>query len=138
MNFDAIHEKHIDTTRKMLEQIKQLPTSKEWRRIFAAFTLARCYRHLSQSAMVQMEDIAVVDSEAVKSLAVMDKKAGLGLLWDLSLRIEQEELRARAVALILQHGVKGARNMIDALIAEAERQPGLFDTDAALSEKQRH
>jgi len=138
MNFDAIHEKHIDTTRKMLEQIKHLSISEEWRRIFAAFTLERCYRYLSPAAMIQMENIAAVNSEAVRSLAVMDKKAGLGLLWKLSLRIGQEEQRARAVTLILQLGVKGARNMIDALIAEAERQPGLFDAHATQPKEQKH
>jgi myo-inositol-hexaphosphate 3-phosphohydrolase len=63
----------------------------------------------------------------VKYLSTQDKKAGLETLEDLSLKIEDEMSRAKAISVILSKGIKQGRKEIDIIISMANSTPNLFD-----------
>ena len=117
---------------KALETIGGLDISEEWQEIFTALILDRCFRRIGSQHTSQMMDIASTNSEAVKYLAMQDKKAGLETLWKLSEMVTDEQFRARAVSVILTEGIRQSKNELDAIIAMAS-SPGLFSQEEVAS-----
>ena len=112
----------------MLEQIHYLNISEKWQIIFTSLCLDRGFRSLSELQLSQMEKISSTDSEAITYLAKQDKKAGLHILEDLSIKIEDEQIRLKAVQLILEKGIKPSKNELNLIIKTATNMKTLFDT----------
>jgi len=119
----------LNEWRNALEIIGELEISEEWREIFTTMCLNRCFRRIDDRHLGQMLNIAKTDSSAVKFLSIQDKKAGLETLEDLSVRIEDEHERAKAVEVILGKGIKQSRKEIDLIIAMANSTPSLFEME---------
>ena len=111
----------------IVEMIDGIGLDDEWTDIFTMLCLERGFRNIDDTHLVQMRNIADVDSDAVKYLSTQDKKAGLETLEDLSLKIEDEMSRAKAVSVILSKGIKQGRKEIDLIISMANSTPNLFD-----------
>jgi len=114
-----------------LELIGSLEIAEEWREIFTMMCLDRCFRSVDEARLEQMLNIATVNSKAVKFLSIQDKRAGLETLEDLSVRIDNEQDRERAVAVILEKGIKQSRKELDLIISSLNSTPSLFDMETA-------
>ena len=119
----------LEEWQNALEMIGALEISEEWREIFTTMCLNRCFRRIDDRHIGQMLNIAKTDSSAVKFLSIQDKKAGLETLEDLSVKIDDERERAKAVEVILGKGIKQSRKEIDLIIAMANSTPSLFDME---------
>ena len=120
-------EQHLSVWSDAAERIGTLGLSPAWVEIFTDFILDRCFRHLGDHHIRQMQTIADTDSPAVKMLAMQDKKVGLTTLEEISVQIPDEEVRGQAVTLILTFGLKESRPTLDLLMAGVNSTPSLFD-----------
>lgn len=111
----------------MLETIGSLDIGIEWIKLFTSLCLYRGFRKLDNDHVLQMQNIAAVNSEAVMYLALQDKRAGLHTLEDLSVKVTDEETRLKAVQLIMNKGIKESKSDIDLIIQAAYSTPSLFD-----------
>ena len=111
----------------MLERIGEMEISDEWAEIFTRLCLDRGFRHIDGDKLAQMQQIADTDSKAVAWLAQQDKRAGLEMLERLSVKVTDEQLRAKAVQVMLTHGIKQSKRELDLIIAAAGNTPNLFD-----------
>lgn len=113
----------------ILDKIGSLDIDIQWIKIFTSICLDRGFRSIDNIQTSQMQNIAVINSDAVTYLALQDKRAGLHTLEDLSIKIADEETRLKAVQLITNQGIKTSRNEIDLIIAAAKSTPSLFDNE---------
>lgn len=113
----------------ILDKIGAIDIDIEWVKIFTSICLDRGFRNIDNIQISQMKNIAAINSDAVTYLALQDKRAGLHTLEDLSIKIENEETRLKAVQLIINQGIKTSRNELDLIIAAAKSAPSLFDNE---------
>jgi len=107
--------------------INDLNLSDEWIEIFTHLCMYRGWVKLNQMQQSQMMNIATIDSSSIKYLAQQGKKVGLNMLEDLSVKIEDERIRLKAVQLIMDKGVKASKNDLDLIISTAKGVKSLFD-----------
>lgn len=122
-----IFDNRLNEWSSMLDQIGFLNISDKWITIFTTLCLDRGFRSLNEIQITQMENIAGVDSEAVTYLSLQDKRAGLNMLEDLSVKVEDEKTRLKAIQLILEKGIKPSKNELDLIIHTATSIKNLFD-----------
>lgn len=82
-------------------EIKSLNISDEWIDTFTHMAYYRGWVDLNTLQKEDMESIGSINSKAVFMLAKWGKKVGLKMLYTLSVDIEDEPTRQRAVALLL-------------------------------------
>lgn len=111
----------------ILDTIGAIDIDIQWVKIFTSIFLDRGFRKIDGTQISQMKNIAAINSDAVTYLALQDKRAGLQTLEDLSIKIEDERTRLKAVQLIMDKGIKPSRNELDLIIAAAKSTPSLFD-----------
>ena len=112
---------------KMLNQIDSLKISTEWKERFTSLCLDRGFRRVGKIHLSQMQNIADIDSSSIAYLMKQDKKAGLKMLEELSTEIKGEDIRAKAISIILTKGVKHSQKELDLIISMANHTQSLFD-----------
>lgn len=123
----GLYQKRVKELELITLEIMRLKLSEEWKEVFTHLCLYRGWITLKNTQKSQMMNIAAIDSHAVKYLAKQSKKVGLNMLEDLSVKIEDEKVRLKAVQLIINKGVKPSKNELDLIIATAKSTNTLFD-----------
>jgi len=114
-----LYEKRTEQMRSIATKIETLPISEEWVKRFTHLCFYRTWFTLNKTQQSQMINIATTDSKAVIYLLEEHfKKVGLEKLERISIELQDEQSRVKAMQYILENGAKKARNYIDLLIAE--------------------
>ena len=131
--------KHIEETLKikcihqneknyiLAEEINQLTICSKWKECFLGMCYARGISKLSSKTKSQLINIGEVDSKPIYTLAQFGKKVGFEMLEYLSVEIDNEHIRQKAVNLIFKQGVKLSKNELALIVSEARHKKTLFD-----------
>lgn len=125
---ELFHKREIELMMMGCE-IKSLNISDEWIDTFTHMAYYRGWVDLNTFQKEDMESIGSIDSESIFMLANWGKKVGLRMLYRLSVEIEDEPTRQRAVSLIIDKGVTESKKELQSIITMAKSgiSPSLFD-----------
>ncbi|WP_415405890.1 hypothetical protein ACLHDG_08985 [Sulfurovum sp. CS9] len=119
-------QNRVDELSQILIDIECLNMNDEYTNAFIEMCLYRGWRKLTEVHKSQMINISSVNSGAVLFLATQGKMVGLHMLERLSV-VDDEQVRIKAVVMIIENGVKASRNKIDLIVAAAKDSKGLFE-----------
>jgi len=107
---------------KIADTIQRLNMNDEWIERFTSFCSYRGWLRVEPKKQSQMENIAQIDSEAIKELIQPTglKKVGLDIVEEIAINIHDEAIRRKAVNILLTKGAKRGKNDVLLLVAESK------------------
>ena len=109
---------------KIADTIQRLNMNDEWIERFTSFCSYRGWLRVEPKKQSQMENIAQIDSEAIKELIQPTglKKVGLDIVEEIAINIHDESIRRKAVNILLTKGAKRGKNDVLLLVAESKHE----------------
>jgi len=109
---------------KIADTIQRLNMNDEWIERFTSFCSYRGWLRVESKKQSQMENIAQIDSEAIKELIQPTglKKVGLDIVEEIAINIHDEAIRRKAVNILLTKGAKRGKNDVLLLVAESKHK----------------
>lgn len=110
-------------------EIAELNIPNRWIDTFTELVYSRGWVNLDILHKDRIQAIGSIDSESVFILANDGKRAGLKILYEISVYIDDEVARGRAVTIVKEIGVKRALKELDMIIdmAKNNKYRSLFD-----------
>jgi len=107
---------------KIADTIQRLNMNDEWIERFTSFCSYRGWLRVEPKKQSQMENIAQIDSEAIKELIQPTglKKVGLDIVEEIAINIHDEAIRRKAVNILLTKGAKRGKNDVLLLVEESK------------------
>lgn len=126
-NLFNIYKKNDNKNIYLAHEISKLNISNDWQETLLDLCYSRGIKSLNERRKERLTNIGQVNSRAIYQLSQFGKKVGLETLEYLSIEINSEELRKKAVSIILEKGVKPSKNELACIVSEAKHQKNLFD-----------
>lgn len=113
-------------------EIAELNIPNRWIITFTALVYGRGWVDLDMLKKEQMETIGTINSESVHFLANQGKKVGVETLYNISVYLNDEVSRQKAVTIIMEIGANKSKKEIDKIISSSNSNKpwSLFDFDS--------